>query len=292
MKFIVSGSSGYVYWWCPSRSWIVPEGIPKLSRLESYTIYTEKDFNAPGQSDMLTKTVRSRCYSTHFFSMYNEFMLTFRQIYLFCAQLGPKSGSIAAKLHTPIFQKNALLPQWCSSLSPIGGRRWLRQGYIYNSGTFQRKKDFFEVSVDNHVRYCFQCLPACERIENHMQMVTSHDYSMNMNYSFRIETSFTDLEVLWSWSFSRNFITLWEILVMHNLLGAFPVWALCRNTYDNTTGFHIWTRRTERTFCRMFDHECCTTYCFSCHVLCCIFFEILQNIFLFGAECEDGQFMY
>ncbi|ETN78508.1 hypothetical protein NECAME_10327 [Necator americanus] len=39
------------------------------------------------------------------------------------------------------------------------------------------------------------CLPACERIENQMQMNTSPDYSRHINYSFRVETSFTDLEV-------------------------------------------------------------------------------------------------
>ncbi|RCN50028.1 hypothetical protein ANCCAN_03857 [Ancylostoma caninum] len=39
-----------------------------------------------------------------------------------------------------------------------------------------------------------RCLPACERVENHKQMITSQDYSGNMNYSFRIETSFTDLQ--------------------------------------------------------------------------------------------------
>ncbi|KAK6748831.1 hypothetical protein RB195_001450 [Necator americanus] len=44
-------------------------------------------------------------------------------------------------------------------------------------------------SVDN-----FSCLPACERIENQMQMNTSPDYSRHINYSFRVETSFTDLE--------------------------------------------------------------------------------------------------
>ncbi|EYC43023.1 hypothetical protein Y032_0506g2677 [Ancylostoma ceylanicum] len=40
----------------------------------------------------------------------------------------------------------------------------------------------------------FSCLPACERVENHRQMITSNDYTRNMNYSFRIETSFTDLQ--------------------------------------------------------------------------------------------------
>ncbi|EPB80792.1 hypothetical protein ANCCEY_00198 [Ancylostoma ceylanicum] len=39
-----------------------------------------------------------------------------------------------------------------------------------------------------------RCLPACERVENHRQMITSNDYTRNMNYSFRIETSFTDLQ--------------------------------------------------------------------------------------------------
>ncbi|KHJ87053.1 hypothetical protein OESDEN_13180 [Oesophagostomum dentatum] len=40
----------------------------------------------------------------------------------------------------------------------------------------------------------FSCLPACERVENTMQMATSPDFSTNMNYSFRIEASFTELE--------------------------------------------------------------------------------------------------
>ncbi|VDO49446.1 unnamed protein product [Haemonchus placei] len=44
------------------------------------------------------------------------------------------------------------------------------------------------------VSYNFQCLPACERIENHMQMTTSPDYSRQFSYSFRVEASFTDLQ--------------------------------------------------------------------------------------------------
>ncbi|XGW31280.1 hypothetical protein V3C99_009884 [Haemonchus contortus] len=40
----------------------------------------------------------------------------------------------------------------------------------------------------------YHCLPACERIENHMQMTTSPDYSRQFSYSFRVEASFTDLQ--------------------------------------------------------------------------------------------------
>ncbi|PIO61670.1 hypothetical protein TELCIR_16799 [Teladorsagia circumcincta] len=38
------------------------------------------------------------------------------------------------------------------------------------------------------------CLPACERVENQMQMTTKRDYTRNPDYSFRVETSFTDLQ--------------------------------------------------------------------------------------------------
>ncbi|KAK6009469.1 hypothetical protein OSTOST_25595, partial [Ostertagia ostertagi] len=37
-------------------------------------------------------------------------------------------------------------------------------------------------------------LPACERVENQMQMTTSRDYTRSPDYSFRVETSFSDLQ--------------------------------------------------------------------------------------------------
>ncbi|VDM63251.1 unnamed protein product [Angiostrongylus costaricensis] len=40
----------------------------------------------------------------------------------------------------------------------------------------------------------YDCLAACERIENHMQMFTSPDYNRHINYSLRFESSFTELQ--------------------------------------------------------------------------------------------------
>ncbi|VDM81004.1 unnamed protein product [Strongylus vulgaris] len=65
--------------------------------------------------------------------------------------------------------------------------------FIYN---WIQRIDYDKITDENAENFNQSCIPACECVENRMlQMTTSPDFSEKINYSFRVEASFTDLEI-------------------------------------------------------------------------------------------------
>ncbi|KJH41906.1 hypothetical protein DICVIV_12110 [Dictyocaulus viviparus] len=52
--------------------------------------------------------------------------------------------------------------------------------------------DYYRIT--SSIRKNYNCLVACERTVNEMQMLTSQDFTHNISYSFRLEISFGDLQ--------------------------------------------------------------------------------------------------